>query len=168
MLEEKTKVCTICQIPKTLDLFGKYKKNKDGLHTQCKECRNKKSRANRAKKSPEERSKIYRRTKKWRKEYYNSGKGIEVSRRAHLKTKFNITLEEYNELLEKQNGVCAICGGEEMNRKNKVLAVDHCHETNIIRGLLCGHCNIGIGNLKDDVKLLKKAIKYLENYEKRT
>lgn len=52
-----------------------------------------------------------------------------------------------------------------MNNINKVLCVDHNHKTGEIRGLLCGLCNSGIGHFKDKIKLLKKAIKYLENYE---
>lgn len=77
-----------------------------------------------------------------------------------LQNKYGITLREYVLLLEKQNGVCAICGNEGLNR----LAVDHCHKTGVVRGLLCAQCNHGLGNFKDDPKLLISAIDYLGGF----
>ncbi len=77
----------------------------------------------------------------------------------HLK-KFNITKEQYMEMLEKQNHVCAICGQKDVNKR---LAVDHCHTTNIVRGLLCSACNTSLGKFKDSVELLQKAIQYLKD-----
>ena len=64
------------------------------------------------------------------------------------------------ELTKKQDGRCAICG-----RMDKSLAVDHCHATNTIRGMLCRRCNLGIGALDDDPRLLRQAITYLENHD---
>lgn len=77
-----------------------------------------------------------------------------------LSQQFGITLEQYKALLGGQNGVCAICKTPPTTER---LAVDHCHETNVIRGLLCRHCNVGIGNLKDDPNLLRSAVMYLES-----
>ncbi len=74
--------------------------------------------------------------------------------------KFGITLEDYQRLFEKQGGVCAICKQPETEAR-RTLAVDHCHNSNIVRGLLCGKCNKGIGLLRDDVEILKSAIEYL-------
>ena len=82
-----------------------------------------------------------------------------------LQRYFGISLVEYNEMLENQDGVCAICGKEEatkVNGKRVRLSVDHDHKTGKIRGLLCGNCNRGIGNLQDSPGLLKKAIDYLK------
>jgi len=84
-----------------------------------------------------------------------------------LKKRFGITLEEYNFLLDKQNGVCAICSEPEKRRdhrtkKPRALAVDHNHDTGEIRGLLCTDCNTGLGLLQDDPELLKLALSYLE------
>jgi hypothetical protein len=74
------------------------------------------------------------------------------------KHKYGITPEQYSEMLAAQNSKCAICGKhDELN-----LAVDHCHETGQIRGLLCKYCNGGIGFLKDSIELLENAIKYLQ------
>lgn len=74
--------------------------------------------------------------------------------------------ELYNQMFEAQNGVCKICGNPETHRRNgrvKALAIDHCHKTGVIRGLLCSECNTGLGKMKDDPKILRKAAEYLEN-----
>jgi len=84
------------------------------------------------------------------------------------KRKFGISSEKYSELLENQNGVCAICGNPETATRLgvvKALSVDHCHSTGRIRGLLCSDCNTGIGKLKDDVTILQNAIRYLASQE---
>ena len=72
--------------------------------------------------------------------------------------KYGITIEFYRELLAK--GVCDICGLPE-RAKNKVLSIDHCHKTNKVRGILCGHCNKALGHIKDNVFLLDKMKDYL-------
>ncbi len=72
---------------------------------------------------------------------------------------YGITLKEYNKILANQNGVCAICGNPPNDRK---LAVDHNHVTGKIRGLLCKACNTTLGNVKDSVEILEKAIEYLK------
>lgn len=82
------------------------------------------------------------------------------------KERYNITPERYDELFSKQEGLCAICGQPETarhNRSRKVqkLAVDHCHTTGRIRGLLCQDCNRGLGKFRDDPQRLQKAIDYL-------
>lgn len=81
----------------------------------------------------------------------------------HLK-KYNMTVDDYNSLLQKQKGVCAICKSKArgMQHKKNRLCVDHDHSDNTIRGLLCGSCNVGIGHFKHSKVLLKKAIKYLD------
>jgi hypothetical protein len=73
----------------------------------------------------------------------------------------NISTFEYAKLLVEQNNACAICGVEATELKRE-LSVDHNHETNKIRGLLCHHCNIGLGNFRDSTTLLSVAIEYLE------
>ena len=90
----------------------------------------------------------------------------EKARSADLKKEFGITLDEYNGMLENQGGVCAICGNPERTRHNnsdriRNLAVDHCHETGKVRGLLCTSCNQGLGNFRDNPDYLAKAISYL-------
>ena len=73
----------------------------------------------------------------------------------------NLSTFEYAKLLVEQNNACAICGVEATELKRE-LNVDHNHETKKIRGLLCHHCNIGLGNFKDSTTLLSVAIEYLE------
>ena len=78
-----------------------------------------------------------------------------------LKSKYGITLTENNVLLQKQNNKCKICLVE---FSNVTPNVDHCHITNEVRGILCGPCNRGLGIFKDDIKVLTKAINYLEEH----
>ena len=88
-------------------------------------------------------------------------------RRAELKRKFGITLEQYEDMLREQNGACAICCQPETAlRKNRVLAlaVDHNHRTGENRGLLCTACNIGIGSLAESPERLYAAIAYINKW----
>jgi epoxyqueuosine reductase QueG len=78
-----------------------------------------------------------------------------------LKYLHNITIDYYDELLKKQNGVCAIC--LKACNKNKRLSVDHDHKTGKVRGLLCNKCNRALGMFKDDPKLLRSAARYILN-----
>lgn len=80
-----------------------------------------------------------------------------------LKNNYNITLDDYFIILKEQDGKCAICNATESSHKNKTLSVDHCHTTGKIRGLLCHHCNAGLGQFRDNIEVLKNAIKYLKN-----
>lgn len=77
----------------------------------------------------------------------------------YLKYKYGLSLEEYNETLEKQGGVCAICKKHDTKVR---LHVDHCHSTQIFRGLLCTKCNQGLGSFKEDEEALKNAVVYLQ------
>lgn len=79
----------------------------------------------------------------------------------HLRSLYGITLEEYNEKLASQNGVCAICKRPPSVRK---LHVDHDHITGQVRGLLCHTCNFLLGNCNDDIALLQSAMEYLWRY----
>jgi hypothetical protein len=84
-------------------------------------------------------------------------------RRKGLWEYYKMTEAEYWAMHKNQGGVCWICGGKQKGRgaKNNVLSVDHNHKTGKIRGLLCTNCNTGIGNLRDSIELLQKAIQYL-------
>jgi hypothetical protein len=75
--------------------------------------------------------------------------------------RYGITAQEYDDLLTAQSGVCAICGHSERYRDRQRLAVDHCHTTGRVRGLLCSACNKGIGCFEDDPAILERAIDYL-------
>ena len=90
----------------------------------------------------------------------NPIKTILINRKKHLKKKYSLTLEQYDQMFEQQNGVCAICGLPELNRR---LAVDHNHKTGKIRGLLCIQCNVKLCALENK-KFAKEAKKYLNFY----
>lgn len=83
-------------------------------------------------------------------------------RKTHYKRSYGITIDEYNEMFEKQCGRCAICGGKHLGIKN--MAIDHCHKTNRVRGLLCPKCNLGLGFFRDNIDILKLAQHYLNKY----
>lgn len=98
--------------------------------------------------------------------YRKSESGKRSFRNSSLKKTFGITLDDYESMLDGQNSVCAICGKPEstihsVTKQVQNMAVDHCHETGKIRGLLCSKCNTGLGSFKDSKKLLQAAINYL-------
>lgn len=87
-------------------------------------------------------------------------KSLDAYSRRLMRT-FEMTLEQYETLLAAQGGGCAIC---EATPRSKRLAVDHDHQTGLIRGLLCERCNHQVlGAAKEDVNVLKRAIRYLEH-----
>ena len=84
-----------------------------------------------------------------------------IHRENNLEKKYGLSLEEYDNLLERQEGKCAICGTTENRGPGFRLVVDHNHDTGKVRGLLCNGCNTGIGNLYDNPKVVLKAYEYL-------
>lgn len=81
-------------------------------------------------------------------------------RRALVLRKYGLTLDDYDVMLRKQNGVCAICLSPP--KKNKAFNVDHCHTTGKIRGLLCFRCNFGLSFFREDSETFKRALKHLK------
>jgi len=143
----KMKICSKCKVEKELSNFYERKDAQGGYRSICKPCHNsdglKRYRKNGG---SEARKKI---TYKW-----------------NIKNLYNLETEDFNNMYEEQGGKCLICDTELRNVFKEIegskTVVDHCHDTEQVRGLLCGTCNSGIGLLKDDIELLKKAIKYLE------
>lgn len=85
--------------------------------------------------------------------------------RAHQhKHRYGLTPEQHAAMIEAQGGLCSICRGKGGQRG---LVVDHCHETGVVRGLLCSECNIGIGKLGDSPARLTAAAKYIRDARKR-
>lgn len=175
------KVCGKCKEEKDISLFYKNKNMKDGYAFQCKYCckeydtkniEKSKQRSDRyyAKNSEKIKKKgkqwkknnserVNKLNKQWRDEHPDI---IKTARqKCRLKQNFNISLEVYYEMLEKQNHCCAICGKHE-NKLKKRLAIDHNHKTGEIRGLLCSNCNLAISLFDDDQTILYKAINYLK------
>ena len=90
------------------------------------------------------------------------------ARHLHYMKNYGISLDQYNDMLNNQNGVCAICKGTQTPSGRNIdayLAVDHCHKTGKFRGILCRNCNVGIGNLQESKEILLSALKYLEANE---
>jgi hypothetical protein len=76
-------------------------------------------------------------------------------------TRYHITPDDYQALLDKQQNRCAICESELESERNKTV-IDHCHDTGLVRGVLCRECNTGLGRFMDKEALLLKAMKYLK------
>ena len=102
--------------------------------------------------------------KKASKKYYQTDKGKTSVRKGHLKRQYNLTIEEYNIKLKEQAHKCAICGIDEVDLIKK-LHIDHNHITGKVRELLCLNCNTGLGQFKDNIELLSKAIGYLKKHK---
>lgn len=86
-----------------------------------------------------------------------------------LKKRFGLSLEEYHMLLERQNFVCAICLQPERcidprTKEVRAMAVDHCHTTGKVRGLLCTDCNTSLGLLKENETIMKNMISYVQKH----
>jgi hypothetical protein len=71
---------------------------------------------------------------------------------------------QFDDMLHSQHGMCAICGASPDAEQYGVLAVDHCHTTGKVRGLLCANCNNGLGRFKDNPEALEAAAAYLRKY----
>lgn len=95
--------------------------------------------------------------------YYHKNK--DNYRDRNLRNKYGITLEYYNFLYKKQKGLCAICCSQKPDRGREGLTVDHNHITGRVRELLCTPCNTTLGNIKDDIIILEKAIEYLQKHK---
>ena len=133
------KKCSTCNIKKSLDEFYTDISKSCGYRSTCKEC-----------------ASIYSQN-------YSNKKGEKYRRDIRYKTTYGITLEEYNNLFQLQNGKCKICERSQLEFKRR-FAVDHCHSTNEVRGLLCQNCNTGLGNFKDNMVNLQKANTYLKEF----
>ena len=85
----------------------------------------------------------------------------------HNLRRYGLTVPARNAMLVGQDNKCAICDNPtsfegEFNNKGSAAVVDHCHKTGKVRGILCGHCNMGLGKFKDSISSLAAAIRYLD------
>jgi len=135
------KTCNICNQVKPLDEFYKKPNGSVELRGHCKECHGKTC---------------------------NTAEEAYVNK---LKREYNMTLADYNNLMDKQGHKCANCGKEvrscakpkDENDTRAKAMVDHCHDSNEVRGILCNNCNIALGHLKDNVKNIVGLASYLLN-----
>lgn len=150
-----TKKCVTCKKVQDVEVFPRNKDGKYGRHSKCRICYKQYRRDWYLKNKVRHRAKM----DEWLETGDNKEKYRAYQRARHLSKTFGLTVEDYDALAKAQNGVCAICKKPETDRP---LAVDHDHETNEVRGLLCKRCNIGLGNLYDSVETLQSAIEYLQ------
>ena len=159
--------CARCKQPKpTADFRIIVARGKSRYDSYCRDCNNAYARDFRAKDLTAYREKAnayYQANAERKKELarqWRTGAGSGRHRGHVLKKLYGISLEEYEALLDSQDGVCAIC--KETPRNNRFLGVDHDHDTGRVRGLLCTTCNVGLGALHDSVEILRSALAYLE------
>lgn len=180
-------------LPATTDFFYKYKRSKDGLRNECRICQNEKARQRHSKNvaknklNPSVRNvdpcpvcgednpeKFYfRATGRISRALCRSclsAADHDQRQKSRLKTRFGLTIAEYEGMFEAQGGVCAICKQPEIamdntGKRTRALAVDHNHKTGKIRQLLCGTCNYLLGYVKDNADLLQSASEYLKKHE---
>lgn len=139
--QSPTKHCPRCRATKPRSDFGLRGQNSQGKRyskSYCKECENLIS-TTKARGNPETIT-------------ANNAKSA-------LRRYFNMEPEDFAELNQLQNGVCAICDNKPVSDSR--LHIDHDHSSGIVRGLLCSPCNLGLGNFLDNPKLLMRAIEYL-------
>lgn len=134
MNDEITKRCAICGEFKTLPEFNKQKAGRYGVGSYCKPCNRERCKLNR--------------------DRYES-QTPRNRRDGWLKRTYDITIEEYTEILRTQDGHCAACISDEK------LVVDHDHKTGEVRGILCHTCNIALGMLGEDTERMQGLIQYL-------
>lgn len=132
---------------------GAYKAKKRAEYLKARDVRLAKSRAHYA----ANREKRLAQNKK----YYDANReSYAVSRkRSALKRKYGLTLATFQALLVSQGNRCAICKIAEPTKMG--WHVDHDHETNEVRGILCAHCNRLLGHARDNPETLRAAIEYL-------
>lgn len=181
MAEENSRCCKKCNIVKDLGEFYNARSRTGKYYRvwKCNSCVNAHNRE-RYNTGPEERRQaLRRRSRNWKDnnpqrlaeyEARNFEKHRKRDQNYGLVRNFGITMDEYNLLLHEQKGVCAICQKPETAMQRgiiKLLAVDHCHTTGKIRGLLCGRCNPAIGCFREDESIILAAIIYLQKNNKK-
>ncbi len=181
------KVCTRCGERKELSAFYKFKGSKDGHHYCCKECRNSARHGERQRNKANHDDAFYERAEadpsavrtctdcgetkhfahygRLRTNHCGYSFYCKVCRGVRVWSSLAVipfTGQDYARLLARQRGVCAICGGANPEGGRR-LAIDHCHKTRVVRGLLCDTCNRSIGLLKDDPRAMRAAANYVES-----
>lgn len=126
------KRCGTCKIVKDADQFDRCRSRTDGLQPRCKSCQIE-----------------YRR------------RVLVQDRHSARKRNYGITPQDYDLMLKKQDGRCAICRQTPSAAPKGILYIDHDHQTDAVRGLLCQPCNTAIGLLKDRPDLMISAARYL-------
>lgn len=155
-VSDGTKPCPRCNERKPLSEFPKNKRMFHGINSYCKPCTNAMQQERRA--TPEGAQAHRKASKKWREE------NNERHRDNNARWKYGVDHGTYETMLAAQGGKCAICGTAEPGTRVGRFAIDHCHGTQKVRGLLCASCNNGLGRFRDDPSRLLAAATYLESF----
>lgn len=184
---DNEKQCTLCSLIKPLSQFMKQATSPDGYHPRCRSCYNKSYSKGKSSKKliipPGHRQctdcleikpvgdfaprYVDRDGKRGRCKACRKVTDARKDQEQKLQGAYGLSLEEYDSMLASQNGVCACCGNPEpaidsRTGKARSLAVDHCHATDAIRGLLCSECNIALGLMAEDPDRIKALLTYIE------
>jgi hypothetical protein len=176
------KQCIYCKEIKLASEFHSHNyttrtgKNSRRLMSACKECKGRYTKVWRI----ENKDHVEEVTRDWRernkaqivernKAYneFNKERMLNWGRKYWLRKGYGLTLEQYNEMVARQDGKCLICQDKPHlvgNKRQKTLHVDHCHDSGKIRGLLCHQCNCAIGLLKDDPARIRALLAYVETH----
>jgi hypothetical protein len=144
------KYCPGCKTKKIISSYYTNKASASGVDFYCIKCKKTQADINY---DPKKRARYYKNLNK------------EELKNKQLQRKFGISLEYYNQMLVEQNYKCDCCKKNVKDNK-KLLAVDHCHKTNKIRGLLCNNCNAALGFIKEDIEIAQNLINYIIKYSK--
>lgn len=177
---EGMKVCCACKELLTTASFNKLTAAKDGLYPSCRDCTNANKRQSWAASSEENRARRRaeyaadlrgRRTEQSRKAREawaarETDLDLRTYRDRHLRRKFGISVDEYDRMHDAQNGLCAVCNEPETDadyrtKRLRFLAVDHCHDSGAVRGLLCRRCNTALGLLLESPDRVEALLAYL-------
>ena len=128
------KKCRYCHQSQPLNQYPKHKGHKDGHAAICKSCKKE-----RYPTTPEQKQRAYER---------------------QIKRNYGVTVDDYDDMFKQQGGLCAGC---KQSNKGARFHIDHCHQTGIVRGLLCSKCNIALGLVDDQIETLANLISYLNH-----
>jgi hypothetical protein len=155
---EQSKVCPKCNLAKEISNF-RARTDNGKRRNHCNQCWSERCKRYNANRDPEAR-------KAFNRAYYH--RKIKTSpeyaariRNAKVAKLYGLSAAEYAALKLRFKNRCGICGAQPEKGRN--LAVDHCHRTNVVRGLLCRPCNMGLGKLGDSIEGLERAIAYLRS-----
>lgn len=167
------KNCSRCKKSLPVEEFGTSEPLKCGYNSRCKKCDSERVKITIENLSED---KALLRKQKARlcskKNYYeNRERYLQLAKErskgngnsSYYKKLYNMTLEEVQDMLSKQNNKCLICTVDLQSVGKYNTHVDHCHKTGKVRGILCRSCNLGIGHFKDNIETIKNAAKYLES-----
>ena len=153
------RICCHCKKRKPFEQFNidRSIRHLNNLHRECKECVSKRSKEY----YQIHKEEICARTRENHKKSRLKPGQKEKERGKYLRITYGITLKQYDQMFQKQNGDCAVCNLPQLMKR---LGVDHDHKTGKVRALLCDKCNSALGYVNDDAELLKKLIEYLRRF----